>query len=220
MIEVDDGEGKVTVKKNVIVHTPTGDDSTIEVNEDLDYPAAGGHPVVIDGNTFTSDSATAKTAFVRVARPDVTVHNNTFTLTKPADGAAAVLVASPDPKKGVPVKNVKITFNRFEGGTAVANHEGIPLGAGAVTITSNDFSKAAKVLPKGKGGTDPLATVSPKEAIDATKNFWGSLKTDDVVGDTANPLTAYTPPKDDDNKSPGNPGAPGGPSAPGTQAPR
>lgn len=218
VIEVGDGEGKVTVKKNVIKHTPTADDPTIDVDDDLDYPATGGHTVVIEGNEFTSDKAKVNTAHVRIARPDVTVHNNAFTLTAPEKGAAAVHVENPDPKEGVPVKNVKVTYNRFSGGTAVANHLGTALPPNVLAINQNDFSKADDVLPKGKDASDPLSTKTPADVIDATKNFWGDKKTDDVAANTKDPLSAYTPPKDDAQTPPPGGGGgtnPGSPSDPG-----
>lgn len=227
VIEVDDGEGKVTVKKNVINHTPSADDPTIDVDHDLDYPATGAHTVQIEGNEFTSTNAKVNSAHVRIARPDVTVHNNTFTLTTPEKGAAAVMVFNPDPKDGVPLKNVKVTYNRFNGGTAVANHLGTALPPNALSLNQNDFSKADDVLPKGKDANDPLGTKTPADVIDATKNFWGDKKTDDVAAKTTDPLKEYTPPKDGDTPTPppggGNPSEPGKPtdkpSDPGTPGP-
>ncbi|WP_336250182.1 cell wall-binding repeat-containing protein [Stomatohabitans albus] len=220
VIEVDDSHGKVTISRNVINHSPANGTETIEVDDDADYPANNPRPVVIEHNEFTSTQAGPSSAIVRISRPDVTVHANTFTLTNPQAGAVAVELINPTPRDGVALKNVAITFNRFDGGVAVANHKGTPIPAGAVRINDNDFSKAASVLPK-----DGIArTRTPKENIDATKNFWGNLKTDDVVAKTDTPLTQFTPPPasspNPSNPTPPAPSpSPSSPSAPGTQTP-
>ncbi|WP_336250184.1 cell wall-binding repeat-containing protein [Stomatohabitans albus] len=190
--KVKGGQGKVTITKNVIKHNPTASEDTVEIEPSNDYPTAGANPVVIEENEFSSTGAANGTSMIHIARPDVTVHNNTFTLENSGDSAYAVNLESPLSHRGKALKNVNVTYNVFKGGLAVANSIGDPLTEGAAKVNQNDFSMSLGSFPNASRGSY-RHTITAGKIIDATKNFWGSLVLDDVQAKTDPVLGKFEP---------------------------
>lgn len=172
---------KVTVKNSLLHEIPEKDRFILSLE-----PGTGEvGPALVEGCEFDGHFVKDGAASFYISRPNVIVRNNFFYLDAPSDDGGGIRLMSPE--KGLPLKGIEITGNQFIGNVAIDNPMGLPLEKEAVVIKGNDFSKAEEVLPT-KEKNKELGTISPKEAFMAQENFWGMLKTAEVMADTSKEL--------------------------------
>ncbi|WP_336250185.1 cell wall-binding repeat-containing protein [Stomatohabitans albus] len=192
--QIKGGQGKVTISKNVVKHDAQSSQYTVEIFPSNQYPTAGANPILIEDNQFSSTGAQGGSNVIRIGRPDVTVHNNTFTLENPDKTAYGVNLYNPRKSDGPVLKNVSVTYNVFNGGLGVGNtlDRDTPLTPDAVKVNHNDFSKTTGAFPKGSTYGYPN-TATPDGIIDATLNFWGTIDTTTVQAKTDPVLGKFEP---------------------------
>ena len=180
----DFGGAQYSLQNNVIEYSPRVNNPTIALT-----PVKGDHKsVTITGNHITAIEPWLFAPIIQIERPDVTISHNRLIMERAHLDAMAFNVINPSAATGDPIGNVKIHDNAIKAPYVMLNAKGQPLNAGAITFTNNDLTGSLKMLPSTGSTSDAKHTVSPKEAVNAQRNRWGTINRSHVTATTDNPL--------------------------------
>ena len=185
----DTAEAEIDIKRNRIITDPRNVNTVLELSSSSATPGR----VEIEQNIFFGKQVKPGTAFLKITRPKVKVHENTFTSIASPDDAGSIVIEGAPTAGHPPVADVTVTNNLFEGGYALINPKGTPLAPGAVTLRHNNLAAARSVLPVGLDQDNFRHTVSPAHAFDAAQNYWGAMDLNQVQAATNGVVTV--PPK-------------------------